>query len=184
MIPTQQCGCRRRGVKHVSNDMYMRHQAMAQHPTAAWCLMYLYNAADNRHTFSCLCFCSRFRAWQIGVAAFSVGNVANFLSFGEQGPSFLVAMCSRLHVNIGAGSSSGSSRRRCRSSSNSNDVRHGLHCGHGLFLGRPHYTGSPIGRCGSSISSRGCTFIMLQAPGCAANDLMATAGTNTAAAAT
>ena len=29
---------------------------------------------------------SRFREWQVGVAAFTLGNAANFVSFGERGP--------------------------------------------------------------------------------------------------
>jgi hypothetical protein len=28
--------------------------------------------------------CRKIREWQVGVALFSVGNVANFISFGEQ----------------------------------------------------------------------------------------------------
>jgi hypothetical protein len=30
---------------------------------------------------------SRFREWRLGVAAFSIGNAANFLSFGARAPS-------------------------------------------------------------------------------------------------
>jgi len=38
---------------------------------------------------------SRFREWQLGVAAFTIGNVANFLSFGELVGCLWVALLCR-----------------------------------------------------------------------------------------
>jgi hypothetical protein len=38
------------------------------------------------HMAQCVsrCTCSKIREWQVGVTLFSLGNIANFVSFGEQ----------------------------------------------------------------------------------------------------